>query len=111
MQEVVVRENKQRESPPTSWPTGTMGMDVPSFTERLRRAQAFNRGSVDKAAETEVEERAQFDELLHAHLALPVQDVPQPLFVHANAASKLGYANSAATPSMLDTINNACFNI
>ena len=83
-----------------------MGMDVPSFTERLRRAQAFNRGSVDKATETEVEERAQPDELLHAHLALPVQDVPEPLSIHADTTSKLGNAYPAISSQALHMLDD-----
>lgn len=101
MQEVVASESGQRESPPTSWPTGMIGMDVLSFAEWLRRAQAFNRGSVDEAAEPEIEEGAQLDELLHAHLALPMQDVPQPLSVNADTTSKLGYADASFLPFRL----------
>lgn len=94
-------ENKQRESPPTSWLTGMTGMDVLSFTEWLRRAQAFDRGSVDEAAEAEVEEGAQLDELLHAHLALPVQDVPEPLSVNADTTRKLGHTDASFLPFRL----------
>lgn len=55
---------------------GAMEMYVSSFAERLRRVQALDRGPVNEATETEIEEGAQLDELFHAHLALPVQDVP-----------------------------------
>lgn len=58
MQEVVMPRTGKEKSPPTSWPTGTMGMGVPSFAERLRRAQALDRGPVDEAAEAEAEEGA-----------------------------------------------------
>ena len=101
MQEVVVSESGQRESPPTSWPTGMMGMDVLSFAEWLRRAQAFGRGLVDEAAKPEIEEGAQLDELLHAHLALAVQDVPEPLSVHADATREPGHADAAFLPLRL----------
>lgn len=76
-------------------------MDVLSFAEWLRRAQVLDRGSVDETAEPEVEESAQLDELLHAHLALPVQDVPEPLSVNADATSKLGHTNASFLPFRL----------
>ena len=107
MQEIVVSESGQRESPPTSWPTGVMEMSVLSFAERLRRAQAFDRGLVDEAAEPEIEERAQLDELLHAHLALPMQDIPEPLSVHADATSKLGCAYPAISSQILNMFDNS----
>ena len=102
-----MRESRQRESPPTLWPTGMMGMDVPSFMERLRRAQALDGGSVDEAAEAEIEEGAQLDELLHAHLALSVQDVPQPLSIHADTTSKLGYAYPAIPSQVLNMFDDS----
>lgn len=93
--------SKQAESPSTSWPTGMIGMDALSFAEWLRRAQAFDRGSVDEAAEAEVEEGAQLDELLHAHLALPVQNVPEPLPIHADATCELGHSDAPFLPFRL----------
>jgi hypothetical protein len=76
-------------------------MDVLSFAEWLRRAQAFDRGLVDETAEPEIEERAQLDELVHSHLALPVQDVSQPLSVNADATSKLGHSDALFLPFRL----------
>ena len=84
-----------------------MSMGAPSFAERLRRSQAFDRGSVDEAAEPEVEESAQLDELLHAHLALPVQDVPEPLSVHADATRELGYAYPAISSQILNMFDDS----
>ena len=72
-----------------------MGMDAPSFVERLRRAQTFDRGSVDEAAEAQVEEGAQLDELFHAHLALPVRDVSEPLSVRADATCEFGHPDAS----------------
>lgn len=106
MQEVVVSQSRQRESPPTSWPMGTMGMGAPSSAKQLRRTQAFDRGLFDEATETEVEERAQLDELLHAHLALPVQDVPEPLSVYADATCELGYAYPAIPSQVLNMLGD-----
>lgn len=96
-----MRESRQGESPPTSRPTGVMEMDVPSFAERMRRPQALDRGPVDEAAETEIEEGAQLDELVHAHLALPAQDVPEPLSVHVDTTSKLGHPDASFLPLRL----------
>lgn len=101
MQEVVVGDSGRKKSPPTSWLTGMTGMEVLSFAEWLRRAQAFDCGSVDEAAEAEVEEGAQLDELLHAHFALPVQDVPEPLSVNADTARKLGHTDASLLPFRL----------
>lgn len=102
MQEVAISQSRQRDSPPTSWPTGVMEMGVLSFTERLRRLQAFDRCLVDEAAEPKIEEGAQLDKLVHAHLALPVQDVPEPLPVHTDTTSELSRAYSLRPPRMLD---------
>ena len=99
-------QSGQRESPPNSWPTDMMGMDVPSLAEWLRRAQAFDRGPVDEAAEPEIEERAQLDKLLHAHLALPVQDVPQPLCVHADATCELGCTYPTIPSQVLNMLDD-----
>ena len=84
-----------------------MGMDVLSFAEWVRRAQAFDRGLVDEAAEPEIEERAQLDELLHSHLALPVQDVPEPLSVNTDATRKLGDAYSSLFPRGINYAHDA----
>lgn len=65
-------QERQRESPPTGWPTGVMGMDARSLVVWLRGAQPLDGSLVDEAAETKVEEGAQLDELVHPHLALPV---------------------------------------
>ena len=109
MQEVVVGDSGRKKSPPTSWLTGMTGVDAPSFAERLRRAQSFDRGPVDEAAEAQVEEGAQLDELVHAHLALTVQDVPEPLPVHADAARQFGARESSQLPCAIHDASNAAF--
>lgn len=62
---------------------------------RLRGAQVLDGGPVDEAAEPEVEEGTQLDELVDAHLALAVEHVPEPLPVNSDPASQLGYADSS----------------
>ena len=82
------------ESPSTVWPTGLTEMDVPPFAEWLRRAQTFDRGPVDEAAEAQIEEGVQLDELVHAHLALPIQHVSEPFTVSSDAPCELGDADA-----------------
>lgn len=82
---------------------------MPSFVERLRRTQTFDRGSVDEAAEAQVEEGAKLDELVYAHLALTVQDVPEPLPIHAAATCELGARDASQLSCAIHDASNVAF--
>ncbi len=94
--------SKQAESPSTSWLTGMIGMDALSFAKWLRSAQALDGRSVDETAEAHVKEGAKLDELVYAQLALTVQDVPESLSVHADAAAQLGHTDTPLMSPRLD---------
>lgn len=72
------------------------------LTAWTRRAQSLDGCPVDEAAHPEVEESAQLDELVHAHLTLPVQHVPEPLTIHADAACKLRDADASVFAGFLN---------
>lgn len=72
------------------------GKDGRAFTRGMAAgAQPLDSRPVDEAAQPEIEEGAQLDELVHAHLALPVQDMPEPLAIHADAACEFGYPDAS----------------
>ena len=101
-----LKQERQRESPPTGWPTGVMRMDARSLAVWLRGAQPLDGSLVDEAAEAQVEEGAQLDELVHAHLALPVQHMPEPLTIDTDATRKFGNAYPALPSRKFDGAND-----
>ena len=83
-------QERQRESPPTG---GRRAKSV--LAKRVWSTQALDGSLVYETAQAYIEEGAQLDKLVHTHLALPVQDVPEPLFVSSDAACKLGGADTS----------------
>lgn len=73
---------------------------------RMRGAQFLDGSPVDEAAEPEVEEGTQLYKLVDAHLALPVEHVPEPLTVDADPTSQLGYADAVPLAHVLDCSND-----
>ena len=55
----------------------------------------------EEAGEAHVHDRAEADELVDAHGALSVEDVPEALPVHADSAGELGHADAAVLPRPL----------
>ena len=67
---------------------------VSFIMERLWRAQTLDGLPVNEASEPKVEERAQLHELIDSHSSLPIENVPEPLFVDADASRQFRNADA-----------------
>ena len=60
----------------------------------------------DKATESHVEEDTQFQELVHPHLPLPVEDIPKPLAIYSDATTELCDTDSSIFTHLLYLLND-----
>lgn len=66
----------------------------------------FNLLPINEAPKSHVEEDAEFQELVYSHLPLPVENVPEALPAHADAARKFGHSYTAHTPRIFYSLDD-----
>ena len=65
--------------------------------------QLFRHLGGEEAAQAHVEHHAKADELVRPHLALAIEDVPEPLAVDGGAPPELGDAHAPLVAGLLDS--------
>lgn len=76
-------------------------LSLPFNTPCCRLGNPIYHFTSHEAARVHSQGNAELEELVSAHLALPIEDVPEPLFVDTDASCQFGDRNAPVMASRL----------